>query len=375
MRVIEFFSCSGGMAEGFRRAGVVFDLVFDMDPDACDSYEKNLGHRPIQMDVRDLLRLVRAGASLGAIDLIVADPPCTPWSRAGKRLGADDERDMLATTCELIALLRPREYLIGNVMGLQDSTAWGAVQEHIGGLTKHGYCVADHACLNAADHGVPQKRIRPFWFGHLEGPCLRWPAPTHAKTAPRVQALPGMGLLPWVTCRDALGHLPLAELGRPVCLELRKPGEWSGGGDGHSAPHVVLANSRHPPASPASPANTVGGKYRGQSEILRADENGLPKSWKGSLSQSQRAPFDVEGLAPTVLAREDRLANGASTMAWPWAADASSSRRVNAIILSEKAVAILQGFPETWVFSGATKKARWGQIGQAMPPPMAQAVA
>lgn len=47
----------------------------------------------------------------------------------------------------------------------------------------------------------------------------------------------------------------------------------------------------------------------------------------------------------------------------------------NAVKLSEKAAAILQGFPEGWLFSGETKKARWAQIGMAMPPPLAAAVA
>jgi len=37
--------------------------------------------------------------------------------------------------------------------------------------------------------------------------------------------------------------------------------------------------------------------------------------------------------------------------------------------------AILQGFPEGWHFAGETKRARWSQIGQAMPPPLAHAVA
>jgi len=47
----------------------------------------------------------------------------------------------------------------------------------------------------------------------------------------------------------------------------------------------------------------------------------------------------------------------------------------NAVILSEKAAAILQGFPPRWKFAGKTKKARWSQIGMAMPPPLARAVA
>ena len=47
----------------------------------------------------------------------------------------------------------------------------------------------------------------------------------------------------------------------------------------------------------------------------------------------------------------------------------------DAIILSELAATILQGFPPDWIFAGRTKKTRWGQIGQAMPPPLANAVA
>jgi site-specific DNA-cytosine methylase len=76
---IEIFPCSGGMSEGFRRAGIEFDMAIDYDADACESHEKNLGLRPLQMDVRDFLRLVRLGwRPAKRVRLIVADPPCTP---------------------------------------------------------------------------------------------------------------------------------------------------------------------------------------------------------------------------------------------------------------------------------------------------------
>ena len=167
--ILELFSCSGGMAEGLRRAGLVVDMAFDFDSDACDSYETNLGHRPVQIDVRDLVRMARAGWSPGPIDLLVADPPCTPWSRAGKRRGTDDERDMIEDTVELVRLLRPRAYLIANVPGLDDGPNWPTVQRTIGSLSRDGYCVADFVRLDAADFGVPQHRIRPFWYGHRGG--------------------------------------------------------------------------------------------------------------------------------------------------------------------------------------------------------------
>lgn len=222
---LELFSCAGGMAEGFRRAGIHFDMAVDFAADHVDSYEKNIGHRPVRMDVRDLLRIVKLGWRT-PVRLLVADPPCTPWSRAGKRLGTEDDRDMLEVTCELIGLLRPRCYLIGNVLGLDDHVNLPIVQRVIGGLSRFGYCTADFARLDAADYGVPQHRIRPFWFGHLVGPCIRWPSPTHGD--PTSHATGSLfeteRLTPWVTCKQALEHLDEETLGRPVRLRHRHGG-------------------------------------------------------------------------------------------------------------------------------------------------------
>lgn len=383
---LELFPCSGGMAEGFRRAGVTFDLSVEIERDHCDSYEHNLGHRPVQMDVRDLLRMVKLGVRI-EVDLLVADPPCTPWSHAGKRRGTEDERDMLVETCELIGLLRPRRYLIGNVPGLDDSTNWPIVQRHVGGLARYGYCVRDFAALDAADYGVPQRRVRPFWFGHLAGRCIRWPQPTHAEPG-RVStlALPGIdygiaALKAWVTCRDALGHLSGDELGRPVQLR------WKAGTDGpdhkpsrpdkpaktitrntHSdgclllCTDAVTASTKHPPSELDEPARTMLGSDGGGSKRALVVRH-------AGTSQGTR-PRSSEGPSPTVVAS----ARGQSVLMWPWDPASTSA---NAVVLSERAAAILQGFPDEprWLFSGDTQEARWSQLGQAMPPPLAHAVA
>lgn len=327
MRAVELFGCSGGMAEGFRRAGVVFDLVYDRDPDACDSYAHNLGHDPIRLDVRDLLRMVEAGWSLGPLDLLVADPPCTPWSRAGKRRGLQDERDMLRVTVALIQQLQPRAYLIGNVPGLQDASQWSVVQDVIGGLSRDGYCVVDYAQLNAADYGVPQCRIRSFWFGHRSGPCIRWPTRTHAAPDDIAPTLPGIASLkPWVTCRQALANLPREDIGRPARLRC-------GGG--------------HPPSHPDAPARTLTAKDRGS-------------------GGSAISPWPWDRPATTVCC-DERLP--------PAGHHGGTSYMSDGVKLSERAAAILQGFPDGWQFAGRTKKARWRQIGMTMPPPLAEAVA
>lgn len=356
MMVLDVFACSGGMAEGLRRAGLPVTVAVDHGADACASYAANIGHAPIKLDARELLRLALAGWRPGAaIDLLVADPPCVPWSRAGKRLGTDDDRDMLEVTVGLIKALRPRAYLIANVPGLDDSANLGVVQRTIGSLAQAGYCAADFTRLNAADFGVPQHRTRPFWFGHLGGPCITWPSRTHGSPEEcAATTLPGIEqLVPWVTCRQALEHLPFEELGKPVRLQ------WKDG-------------SGHPPNRSDEPAHVIPASMPGNGGRLLVSSSLHPPSKPGKP-------------AGTLTTREGR---GSSILVWPWdrpstvvcagetlapfgrnGREGESQRgNENAVKLSEKAGAILQGFPENWVFVGKSKASRWSQIGQAVPP-------
>ena len=337
---VELFGCAGGMAEGFRRAGVRFDLVVDASQDACASYHANLGHRPVQMDVRDLLRLAEGGWRPPPIWLLVADPPCTPWSRAGTRMGLDDERDMLTATVRLIELWRPASYLIANVPGLVDGPHWPVVQELLGRrFGAAGYCAADFVRLDAADYGVPQHRVRPFWFGHLDGPCLRWPDPTHG--APGQPTLPGVAALrPWVTCRDALAHLAAEEIGRPVGLRRRACRA------GRRESVMRLEDPNRPPADPDAQHRAV---------TAARDQALLDWPWsRPSTVITTRSAIPPPGHHP----------ESGSILSLP-----------AAVVLSERAATLLQGFPDDWVLDGRTKAARWAQIGQAMPPPLAEAVA
>lgn len=287
---LELFSCAGGMAEGFRRAGIDFDMAVDFTADHCDSYEQNIGHRPVRMDARDLLRMITLGWRI-ELDLLVADPPCTPWSRAGKRLGTEDERDMLEVTCDVIAALQPRRYLIGNVPGLDDTVNLPIVQRVIGGLSRFGYCTADFARLDAADYGVPQHRIRPFWFGHREGPCIRWPAPTHGdpQSASVHSPLPGFGLTPWITCAQALGHLDEESLGRAVKMRRRDQNGLQHGSVPDRPARVVGTSN-------LSDGNVISVRreHRGSRAdepalaVLAGDGGGIEGFWRGPTGTSAR---------------------------------------------------------------------------------------
>lgn len=273
---IELFPCAGGMGEGHRRAGVVFDLMIEIEETHCDSYEANLGHRPVQMDARSFLEMLQSGwRPPKPVRYLCADPPCTPWSRAGKRMGQDDPRDMLDGTCRIIALLRPEVYLIGNVPGLDDGPNLPIVQKTIGNLSRHGYCTADFARLDAANYSVPQHRVRPFWFGHLQGPCIQWPQPTHGDPSEcQNLTLPGIrALLPWVSCAQALGHLSAEDLGRPIKLRHRSQNGVQQG-SAPEAPARVVGTSNLSDGNVLIPPDAP----RSGSKKRRRDEGRVPQS-------------------------------------------------------------------------------------------------
>ena len=396
MIVVELFPCSGGMAEGLRRAGIEITMAFDRDPDACASYEANMGHAPIRLDVRDLLRMARAGwRPSERVDLIVADPPCTSWSRAGKRRGLEDDLDMLLETVEFVRLLAPERWLIANVPGLGDGPNWPTVQRTIGSLSKCGrehppYCI-DFARLDAADYGVPQRRIRPFWFGHRPGaPCIRWPERTHGSPEEVcTSTIPGVReLIPWVTCRQALGHLSGPDVGTPVRLRWRGKdararrhhGKKARASNADEPTHVVTAGlargdgavlfdgrNPHEPSRPDRPARTLTTNAYGDGALLAHPRH--PASLTGNGGPVLEWPRDRPA---TTVHTGNRLApQGRHDVSF---LSDNLGHGPNAVKLSEKALAILQGFPSRWVFRGKTKTSRHSQIGQAMPPPLAEVV-
>lgn len=144
-------------------------------------------------------------------------------------------------------------------------------------------------------------------------------------------------------------------------------------------PDKILACGAHRPSVADAPART-----------LTANEFS-----DGALLANARHPIsEPDAPSRTVCTKGDMQGGqGAALLAWPWDRPAtvvtpretlappghhpetfSNMSLPNAVKLSERAAAILQGFPERWVFEGKTKSSRWAQIGMAMPPPLAAAV-
>ena len=91
------------------------------------------------------------------IDILTAGYPCQPFSHAGSRKGAEDERHLWPYIKEIIGILRPQFIVLENVRG-HFGLGFGEV---IGDLATIGYD-ATWRLVRASDVGAPHRRERLF---------------------------------------------------------------------------------------------------------------------------------------------------------------------------------------------------------------------
>lgn len=182
---------------GLKQAG--FDVLgaVEISDLAARTYRMNHpGVRVWQQDIREVsgASLRRAlGLRKGELDLLAGCPPCQGFSRLRTLNGSvpvDDARnDLVFEFMRLVDELRPKTILMENVPGL--ARDWRLTQ-FLTRLEALGY-LANHAVLDAARYGVPQRRERLIVL------CGRGDAIGFCREA-RVQR----------TVRDAIQHLPRA---------------------------------------------------------------------------------------------------------------------------------------------------------------------
>jgi len=192
MRAIDLFAGCGGLSLGLTLAGIEVVAAIERDPDACASYRANLGDHMIEASIEDV-----DAASLPDCDLIAGGPPCQGFSYAGKRDTNDPRNRLWREFFRIVEGKRPAWVLIENVRGM---LTMGEDKAVVLAFRAIGYHVSPYL-LNAADYGVPQRRLRVFYVGNRIGVANPCPTPTHAQPPRHVM----LGLEPWVTVRQALG--------------------------------------------------------------------------------------------------------------------------------------------------------------------------
>lgn len=111
LKHLDLFSGIGGFALGLRMAGGFDTVAFcEIDLYCQKVLGKNFPGVPIYDDVRDLNHD-------GPVDIITGGYPCQPYSLAGKRKGADDDRHLWPFMFSIIKKHRPTWVVGENVAG------------------------------------------------------------------------------------------------------------------------------------------------------------------------------------------------------------------------------------------------------------------
>lgn len=156
---LELCAGAGGQALGLEQAGFDHQACVEVD-DWCR--QTLVMNRPnwnvLDGDQADLLSF--DPKPYKNVDLVAGGVPCPPFSKAGKQLGAKDERDLFPTALDIVDEVRPKAVMLENVRGFLDSVFEDYRNDLKAKLVSMGYSYVNWKLLNASDYGVSQLRPR-----------------------------------------------------------------------------------------------------------------------------------------------------------------------------------------------------------------------
>ncbi|MEV6834218.1 DNA (cytosine-5-)-methyltransferase [Streptomyces sp. NPDC051133] len=364
---IEICAGAGGQAVGLHNAGFDHRALVEWDPHAVATLRANVGDWPgwdqekadaiRPMDVKDFLESdtrKNLGLQPGDLDLLAGGVPCPPFSLAGHRLGPDDERDLFPAALDIIEALRPKAVMIENVRGILEPPEFFidyriSILERLRGL---GYLVPEldrglsateqdivmrsvWRRLDASYFGVPQLRPRAILVAIHESAVssdsqgFRWPT--------RIKGDP-------VTVGGELNDSMEAR-----CKEFwDKNVHGQPAGPGEKTGQQIFEDWEKATAGKTVAPTLVGGsKKHGGADL---GPTRAKRAWRDLGVDGMGIANDPENCVP----ERDLF-------------------RPDGPMLTVAQAAIIQGFPEYWKFQGR-KTARYRQVGNAFPPPVAEAV-
>lgn len=360
---VDLFAGAGGMSLGFQQAG--FDIVaaVEYDPIHCATHEFNFAEcATICRNVADIDgRYIRDHSDIADsdIDVVFGGAPCQGFSLIGKRNLDDPRNHLVYHFVRLVGDLKPKFFVFENVRGLMIGEHRRFLHEIIEEFEARGYKVGrPYKVLNAANYGVPQERQRLFLLGARRGmPMPSYPERTHAPHVEETDSMFPETTRPTPTVWEAIADLPeadqfdellerdwvFASFGKPsgYAAELRYPDSGKG--------RLELLSSSlrtvHTPLSQRRFLETPHGAVEPVSRFHKLDPSGICNTIRAGTASDRGAftsPRPIHPYAPRCI--------------------------------TVREAARLHSYPD-WFRFHVTKWHGFRQIGNSVPPRLAQAVA
>ena len=366
---IDLFAGVGGLSLGFEQAGFDIAAAVEIDPVHCAAHKFNFPETAIIPGTVEGLSgaEIRQAAGIGdrPVDCVFGGAPCQGFSMIGHRVLDDPRNKLVLHFVRIVAELNARSFVFENVKGLTVGKQKRFLKELVNAFDQSGYEVrTPWEVLNVGHYGVPQFRERLILFGCRKGETLPDYPPAITNLSARKADFEGLPVGP--SCADALGDLPDADgfetllnsdvvttngFGKPsfYAAELRSMTNeaWHFGYVREWNPSVLTSSARteHTQISRQRFSETEQGSTEPISRFYKLPEKGV--------SNTLRAGTDG--------------ARGAFTSPRP-----IHYRYARCVTVRE--MARLHGFPD-WFRFNVTKWHGARQIGNAVPPPLARAVA
>lgn len=366
---IDLFAGVGGLSLGFEQAGFDVAAAVEIDPVHCAVHKYNFPRTAIiPLSVEELSAAqIRKSAGIGAsdVDCVFGGAPCQGFSLIGHRAFDDPRNKLVLEFVRIVSELEARTFVFENVKGLTVGRHKAFLSDLVDSFDSVGYDVrVPWRVLNAGHFGTPQFRERLILLGCRKGERMPEYPDALTNLAGRKKATAGLSDGP--TCEEALGDLPDADRFQAL-LESDTVETTS-----FSNPSAYVAELR----CMANDAWHFGYirewdpsllTSSGRTEHTDISRRRFAETEPGSVEPISRFfKLPARGVSNTLRAGTD-AARGAFTSPRP-------IHYQHDRCVSVREMARLHGFPD-WFRFHVTKWHGARQIGNAVPPPLARAIA
>jgi len=208
--IIDLFSGAGGLSLGFETANFRVGLAIELEENYYNAYKLNhpetlcLNRDITELDCGEISNKFVKNIEISGI---IGGPPCLGFSTVGNRRPDDPRNTLIYYFIQWVNYFKPQFFVMENVPGILSMSKGKVVEKVIELYREIGYSCKMEVLL-AADYGVPQLRRRVFFIGTPEDSVLSLKIQkTNRKDGNQKDSFEKDALPSYLTVKDAISDI------------------------------------------------------------------------------------------------------------------------------------------------------------------------